>query len=65
MPKIHTENFLISIHTMVGSKNLPKQILNSTQLAELAEFVENYIRELPLQLNGIAVEIDPVNTDTE
>lgn len=62
MPKIHTENFLVSVHTMITKKPI-KQILNDKNLEEMAMILEEYIQNLNLDLNGIAVEVEAVSND--
>ena len=62
MPKIYTENFLVSIHTMITKKPI-KQILNEKNMEEISMILEEYVQNLDLKLNGVAVELEFVKND--
>jgi len=64
MPKIHTENLLVSVHTMITKKPI-KQILNENHLEEITLLLEDYIKGLSLDLNGVAVDVELVTNDSD
>jgi hypothetical protein len=64
MPKIHTENLLVSVHTMISKKPI-KQILNEDHLEEITMLLEDYIKGLALELNGVAVDVEMVSNDSD
>ena len=64
MPKIHTENILVSVHTMITKKSI-KKILNENHLEEITLLLEDYIKGLALDLNGVAVEVELVDNNSD
>jgi hypothetical protein len=62
MPKIYTENLLISVHTMI-KKNPIKQILSEENIEEVIILLEDYIKGLALDLNGVSVEVEFINNN--
>lgn len=62
MPSLRSENFVITVHT-IETKSTPKKLIADNKLIELQAVIEEFLKENNSNLNGIAVEVERVESD--